>query len=74
MLTPAQIANIHKFDSKTLLQIMHECAEALGLVSVDEYCDIMGTNKRTTYQHIKDGKLKYFEISNHKYLIINENI
>jgi len=71
MLTDSQKQNLSNLDSDTLLEIMHECAEALGLVSVDEYCKILGMKKRTIYKHLNENKIKCFEISNHKFPIIN---
>ena len=71
MLTDRQINSIHKQDFETLEQILHECAEALGLVSVREYCEIMETKKRSVYQNIKDKKIKAIDICEHKYPCIN---
>jgi len=71
MLTEKQIENIHKLDKETILEIMHECAEALGTVSVKEYCEIMQIARRTVYDYMERGKIKYFELSEHKFPIIN---
>lgn len=72
-LTDKQIAAIHKLDAQTALQTMHECAERLGLVTVDEYCVIMGgKKKRTVYKLVKDDKLMKFELSGHIFLAIND--
>lgn len=71
MLTEKQIENLSKLDPDTLIQIMHECAEVLGLVSVDEYCKILGVKRRTAYEHIKIGKIKSIIINNHIFAIIN---
>jgi len=38
MLTEEQINNLHKLDYQTQLEILHECAEALGMIDIDEYC------------------------------------
>jgi hypothetical protein len=52
MLTDKQINNIHALDRQTQLQIMHECAEALGLVSIPEFCKAMAVKRRTAYDYI----------------------
>lgn len=70
-LTDKQIAAIHRLDAQTALETMHECAERLGLVTVDEYSKIMFEGKRTVYQAIKDGKKVYFELSGHVFPAIN---
>lgn len=71
-LTDKQIAAIHKLDAETALQTMHECAERLGLVSVNEYSKIMFEGKRTVYQEIKDKKKMHFEISGHVFPAVND--
>lgn len=71
MLTDTQIVNIHKLDAETCIQIMHECAERLGVVSVDEYCKIMCMKKRNVYSRIKSGSIKHYSISGHVFPIIN---
>lgn len=71
-LTEKQINAIHKLDSDTLLEVLQECAEALGLVSIDEYCEIMYIKKRNLYYKLENNYIKYFEIGGHKYPIINE--
>ena len=70
-LTNKQIAGIHSLDTDTVIEIMHECAEKLGLVSVDEYCQITGEKRRTVYQKIAEGKIKALRISKHLYTILN---
>jgi len=72
MITKQQRNNIHKLTTDDCLEIMHECADKSGIVSVDEYSSIMKIPKRTIYQMISDGKLKCFEIGIHKYPCINE--
>jgi hypothetical protein len=51
---------------------MHECAERLGLVTVDEYSKIMCEGKRAVYQAIADKKKMHFEISGHVFPAIND--
>lgn len=74
MLTDKQIENIHKLDSETQLQIMHECAEALGLVCIPEFCDAMSLKRRTAYDYIENKKIKTFNIGIHKFPLINYNL
>ena len=71
-LTEKQIAAIHKLDAQTALETMHECAERLGLVTVEEYCKIVGEGKRTAYKAAKENKKMKFEISGHIFLAIND--
>lgn len=71
-ITDKQIANIQNLDSQAVLEIMHECAERLGLVTVEEYSQIIGVGKRKVYQDIKDKKKMHFEISGHVFAVINE--
>ena len=71
-LTDKQIAAIHKLDAQTALDTMHECAERLGLVSVEMYCEIMGGKKRTRYKAAKDGKIMKYELCDHIFLVIND--
>jgi len=71
-LTDKQIIAIHRLDAQTALETMHECAERLGLVSVDEYSKIMFDGKRTVYQAIRDKKKMYFELSGHVFPAIND--
>ena len=71
MLTEIQIANLHKLDSETQITILHECAEALGLVSIDDYCEIMAMKKRNVYYQVKSGKIKAFNIGKHIFPLIN---
>ena len=71
MLTEKQIYNIHRLPKEDILQLMHECAEALGCVSIKEYCEIMRIARRTVYNHFEKGKVKTFEIGEHKFPLIN---
>ena len=71
MLTQTQIANIHKLDAQTCIEIMNECIERLGCVSVKDYCKIMDMPRRTIYDKISNGKINIIKISEHKFPIIN---
>lgn len=72
MITQTQLNNIHKLSSDDCLLILHECAERLGLVDVDEFCKITCKGKRATYYNIKQGKIKSFEISGKLFICINQ--
>lgn len=71
-LTQSQIKNIHKLNRQITQQVLHECVERLGLVSVADFCKITGYNRRTTYDHIKNKKILSLVISNHIFIILNE--
>lgn len=71
-LTDKQKAAIQKLNIQTALETMHECAERLGLVSVEEYESITHEKRRTVYQAIKDNKKMHFELSGHVFPAIND--
>jgi DNA invertase Pin-like site-specific DNA recombinase len=71
MLTEKQRNNINKLDSETVIEILNECIERLGIVSIKEYIKITGEKKRTVYWKIKNNKIRYIEIDNNKFIIIN---
>ncbi len=56
-LTDKQKASINQMDAEMATETLHECAERLGLVTVDEYAKIMCSNRRTIYDHISKGKI-----------------
>jgi hypothetical protein len=62
MLTTAQKNNINNLNIETCLEIMHECAERVGCVSVKIYCEITGEKRRTVYQKMNDGRIKHFNL------------
>lgn len=72
-LTTNQIAKLHELDKDMVIEIMHECAEILGVVSVKEYFDATCFARRTVYDYMQSGKLKYFSLSGHKFPVINLN-
>ena len=74
MLTEVQIKNIHNLDGETCLQIIHECVERLGLMSVEEYYDLTKVNKRTIYLRIKDKRIKTDKLLGRIAIIFNDNI
>ena len=71
MLTEKQKANINRLDAQTCIDIMHECAERLGLVDMQDYIDITGEKRRTIYDRMESGKLLNFKIGKHKFPCIN---
>ena len=71
MLTEQQRNNINKLDSETVIEILNECIERLGVVSIKEYINITGEKKRTVYWKIKHNKIRFIEIDANKYIIIN---
>lgn len=72
MLTKQQIQNIHKLDTDTLIEIMHECAERLGVVTVDDYVKVLGVKRRTTYANLERGSIKHVVIGGKKFPCIND--
>lgn len=72
MLTESQIKNIHNLDFQTKVEILHECAEALGLSTVESYSKILCVPKRTVYENIKKGNIQAFVIDNHVFPYINQ--
>ena len=71
ILTDKQIAAIRDMNAEMAMAVMHECAERLGMVTVAEYCKLLGLKKRTVYKAIEDKKLTYFELGGHVFLSIN---
>ena len=71
-LTDKEISTIHHLDAEKCIEMLHECAERLGLVSVGEYCEIMHMNRRTVYDHIDKGKIKYIDFCGSKLIVIND--
>lgn len=70
-LTDNERAIIQKMDVEKCTDLLHECAERLGLVSVNEYSKIMAQNKRTVYDHIVNRKIQSIEFCDSKLIIIN---
>lgn len=71
MLTKKQIRNIHKLDADTCIEIMHECAERLGVVNVDDYIKVLGGKRRTVYANLERGSIKHVVIGGKKFPCIN---
>ena len=51
---------------------MHECAERLGVVTVDDYVKVLGVKRRTTYASLERGAVKHVVIAGKKFPCINE--
>lgn len=58
-------------DAEMATETLHECAERLGLVPVDEYAKIMCTNRRTVYDHIQKLKIKKIDFCGSVLIPIN---
>lgn len=71
-LTDKQKNNIAKLPIDTQIEILHEIAENLGIVSVSEYCKIMGMKKRNCYYKLSENKIKNIDFCDTTFLIINE--
>jgi hypothetical protein len=71
-LTPTEIKAIHKLDAEKAIEVLHECAERLGLVSVGEFKQISGMKRRTIYDHISSCKLTSTDFCGNKLIIIND--
>lgn len=70
-LTDKERTAIQKLDTEKCIDLLHECAERLGLVSVNEFHEITKMNKRTIYDHIENEKIKSIEFCESKLIIIN---
>jgi hypothetical protein len=71
MITDKQKDNIYHLPADDCLEILHVCAERLGLVSIEEYEEIMQIPRRTIYFNMDRGLIKYFKIGKHKFPLIN---
>lgn len=73
MLTENQRANINRLSAQTCIEIMHECAERIGLVDIEEAAEALGIKRRSVYDRMESGKLGVFEIGKHKFPCVNNN-
>ena len=55
MLQQEKLNNIHKLKNEEVLQILHECVEALGLVDMETATMALGVSKRRIYQLMNDN-------------------
>jgi len=70
-LTDLQKQAINKMDAEMATETLHECAERLGLVPVDEYAKIHGMRNRTVYDHIQKGKIQKIDFCGSVLIPIN---
>lgn len=71
-LTQSEITAIDKCDAEKCIDILHECAERLGLMTVREYVEISGMKRRTVYDHIENGKITAIDFCESKLIILND--
>ena len=69
MLSQDKLNNIHKLKSEEIIQIFHECEEALGLVDMESASLALGLSKRRLYQ-LMDEK-NSIQIGCHKLPLVN---
>lgn len=69
MLSQDKLNNIHKLKQDEILQIFHECEEALGLVDIEDASHILAIRKRRVYQLMNDSNS--IKIGRHKFPLIN---
>lgn len=50
MIEQKKLNNIHKLELDEVLQIFHECVEALGITDLDEAKTVLSISKRRIYQ------------------------
>jgi hypothetical protein len=55
-LTEKQINAIYKLTMPDQLEILHNCAENLGAMSIPEFADLMQLNRREAYRQAKNFK------------------
>jgi hypothetical protein len=70
-LTKEQERNLFNLDPETQLEIMHVCADALGLVDIPTYEKVMLEKRRTIYDKMNREEIKPFLIGKHKFPLIN---
>lgn len=71
-LTELQKQKIQHFDAEMATELLHECAERLGLVTVCEYCLMTKEPRRTVYDRIKNNKITNTEFCGQKLIILND--
>jgi len=71
MLTESQKNKIFNLPQEDLICIMHICADALGLLDVEEGAEVMEIAKRTLYQRMHDEKVGSFTIGRHVFPLVN---
>ena len=71
MLSQSKLNNIHKLKPEEQLQILHECAEALGLVDIKQAEKATGLKKRTIYDHMHNSKIGKYPLGDHIFPLLN---
>jgi hypothetical protein len=65
------IKELNNLSDTDLLVIMHECADSLGLVDINEATDILMLAKRTIYDKLKNNHGCKFVIGKHVFPLVN---
>lgn len=65
------INKLQSMDKSEVLEIMHECAEILGLIDIDTYIGATGEKRRTIYDKMEKGRIKSFPIGKNVFPLIN---
>lgn len=63
---------INQLDAQQCIGVLHECAERLGLVSVDIASEVLCIKKRTLYQQVKNKRVLSIEIGQKIFICIND--
>ena len=63
---------INQLSAQQCIGVLHECAEHLGLVSVESASEILCVKRRTLYQQVKDKKVLSVEIGDKIFVCIND--
>lgn len=69
MISREKLNKLHSLEQEEILQIFHECAEALGLVDMETATKLLNRSKRRIYQLMNDNNS--VKIGSHKFLFIN---
>lgn len=70
-MTESLLKEIQSLSLEDKFKLMLEFSDDLGLCSIEEYCQIMRTKKRTIQSKLKNEQMKYLPISNKKFPLIN---
>lgn len=71
MITETQKQNIRQMSNDDLIELLDICVEELGLISPKEYMAATGMKRSTLHLYIKENKIKSYQISEHKFPLIN---
>ena len=67
----AQIRKIIGDNDELRLLLLREFADDLGVVSISDYCEILGVKKRTIQYQIQNNKIDYLNIGGFRFPFIN---